>query len=261
MMGTSARAALLGAAGAALTGVAAVWLLRTAATAWPGTGAVGVELGVGFLATGAAGLLAAWVAVVLGSASVSLALSARPAGDRPDGVDDGRRPRGGLTGRVATVLLVVAGLGAGPATAAEAPLPVGVTAQVDPAVLAAAPELRTAGAVPATVEDVHDPGAGGVPVPGWTPTTARPAPARQSTAQVGLVSTTAAPTSTDEVVVHRGDTLWDIAARHLGEHATDQDVAEAWPRWYAANRDVIGADPDLIHPGQRLVVPAPGGAR
>ena len=66
---------------------------------------------------------------------------------------------------------------------------------------------------------------------------------------------------TAEVVVHRGDTLWDIAARHLGDQATDQDVAEAWPRWYAANRDVIGDDPDLLHPGQRLVVPAQAGAR
>ena len=58
-----------------------------------------------------------------------------------------------------------------------------------------------------------------------------------------------------DVVVRRGDTLWGIAAHHLGADATDQDVAQEWPRWYAANHDVIGSDPDLIFPGQRLVTP------
>jgi nucleoid-associated protein YgaU len=33
-------------------------------------------------------------------------------------------------------------------------------------------------------------------------------------------------------------------------------VAASWPRWYAANRRVIGADPDLILPGQILRPPA-----
>jgi len=49
--------------------------------------------------------------------------------------------------------------------------------------------------------------------------------------------------------------LWSIAGRHLGPQATDAEIAAAWPRWYAANRDVIGADPNLLHPGQHLVAP------
>jgi LysM domain len=57
------------------------------------------------------------------------------------------------------------------------------------------------------------------------------------------------------VVVHRGDTLWAIAARHLGPAATAAQVAAEWPRWHAANRSTIGADPDLILPGQSLVAP------
>ena len=61
----------------------------------------------------------------------------------------------------------------------------------------------------------------------------------------------------EEVVVHRGDTLWSIAERHLGDRATPAAVAAEWPRWYAANRAVIGSDPHLILPGQRLVLPAP----
>jgi hypothetical protein len=60
----------------------------------------------------------------------------------------------------------------------------------------------------------------------------------------------------DSYVVHRGDALWDIAARHLGPHATAADVAREWPRWYAANRDVIGPDPGVIRPGELLRPPA-----
>jgi nucleoid-associated protein YgaU len=62
----------------------------------------------------------------------------------------------------------------------------------------------------------------------------------------------------DEVVVHRGDTLWAIAARHLGAAASAAEVAEEWPRWYAANRTVIGDDPGLLVPGQRLRPPHGG---
>jgi len=58
-----------------------------------------------------------------------------------------------------------------------------------------------------------------------------------------------------EHVVRPGDCLWDIAAEHLGPGATAADIARAWPRWYTTNRAVIGADPDLIHPGQQLVAP------
>jgi resuscitation-promoting factor RpfA len=56
-------------------------------------------------------------------------------------------------------------------------------------------------------------------------------------------------------VVRAGDTLWDIARRHLPARASAEQVARAWPRWYAANRGVIGPDPSLIVPGQRLQVP------
>ncbi len=60
------------------------------------------------------------------------------------------------------------------------------------------------------------------------------------------------------VTVVRGDSLWSIAARHLGPHATAQQVAREWPRWYAANRRVIGSDPDLIRVGQVLTAPSTG---
>lgn len=63
-----------------------------------------------------------------------------------------------------------------------------------------------------------------------------------------------APPAIATYTVKRGDSLWRIAQLHGA--ATDAETADAWPRWYELNRDVIGADPDLIHPGQVLVIPA-----
>jgi resuscitation-promoting factor RpfA len=94
--------------------------------------------------------------------------------------------------------------------------------------------------------------------------------------------TRAAPRATrpepELVRVRRGDSLWAIAADHLtGQHLTAQqltaqqldaqdpadhasppsqaEIAAAWPRWFDLNRARIGDDPDLIHPGTRLVAP------
>ena len=62
-----------------------------------------------------------------------------------------------------------------------------------------------------------------------------------------------------KVLVHRGDTLWSIAARHLvrlGHRATAVDIKAECHAWLAANRDVIGDDANLIFPGQRLRPPS-----
>jgi nucleoid-associated protein YgaU len=61
--------------------------------------------------------------------------------------------------------------------------------------------------------------------------------------------------ATRTVVVQPGDSLWRIAAEHLPGHPTPKRIARAWPRWYAANRAVIGDDPNLIVPGQHLHTP------
>ncbi|MEV8147146.1 LysM domain-containing protein [Arthrobacter sp. NPDC080073] len=58
-----------------------------------------------------------------------------------------------------------------------------------------------------------------------------------------------------EVVVRRGDSLWSIAARQLGPMASDVDIALHWPKWYTANRHVIGDDPGFLVPGQILQPP------
>jgi nucleoid-associated protein YgaU len=51
-----------------------------------------------------------------------------------------------------------------------------------------------------------------------------------------------------------GDTLWDIAGKVL---KTDdlRAIARYWPRIHRENRDVIGADPNLLRPGQVLTLP------
>lgn len=57
------------------------------------------------------------------------------------------------------------------------------------------------------------------------------------------------------VVVRPGDSLWTIAARDLQPGASDADIAAHWKRIYRLNRDLVGSDPDLIQPDQRLELP------
>ncbi|GAA1577420.1 hypothetical protein GCM10009804_37500 [Kribbella hippodromi] len=57
------------------------------------------------------------------------------------------------------------------------------------------------------------------------------------------------------VVVRDGDSLWTLAARELGTGATDDTIATRWLDWYAANRQLIGPNPNLLIPGQVLQVP------
>lgn len=58
------------------------------------------------------------------------------------------------------------------------------------------------------------------------------------------------------VTVEPGDSLWTIARRDLGGTASDGAVDAHWRALYARNSAVVGADPDLVLPGQRLRLPA-----
>jgi hypothetical protein len=57
------------------------------------------------------------------------------------------------------------------------------------------------------------------------------------------------------LVVQPGDTLWQLAANRLRTSASPRDVATLVEDLHRHNRTVIGPDPDLIRPGQRLAVP------
>ena len=92
------------------------------------------------------------------------------------------------------------------------------------------------------------------PLDGRAPGPARPTPRRSAAPLppwLGGGPSKAAPGYT----VEAGDTLWDIAAAHLppAERSVGR-VHRYWQQVYRANRPVIGADPDLIHPGTRLDV-------
>lgn len=66
---------------------------------------------------------------------------------------------------------------------------------------------------------------------------------------------TASPPPHAVHVVRRGDSLWAIAEARLPGDATDAEIIAAWRAVHHANRAVVGADPDLIHPAQRLRLP------
>ena len=121
-------------------------------------------------------------------------------------------------------------------------------------------------------------GATGAAVVTSTATAAEaPAPATAARLEVGRPLTSAPPVVASAVptvkpavtaeasvqsrVVAPGDSLWGIAAQHLGPNATPAQVAEEWPRWYASNRDVVGPDPDLLRVGAVLEAPRVGGTR
>lgn len=284
------RAARAVALGLACTGAAALLARAAGDRATLPAPRTDTLVAAGVLGLGAAA--AAWLALGCLALLASTLLAA--AGRVPAALD---RAVGRLTPRLLR-RAVGAGLGAGlavgswmgPALALETPPPLGwqvtevagrdavPTATVaSPSVVAptpaptvaptsttpAAPEPATAGAGPATpvaeatqdpapthrattaVEPVTPPAAAGLPA-GTPPAASGPA----------VPATPARAT----VVVRPGDCLWSIAAAHLPAGASDAEIAAAWPAWYTANAAVVGADPDLLVPGQVLLAP-PAGAR
>jgi LysM domain len=59
----------------------------------------------------------------------------------------------------------------------------------------------------------------------------------------------------ERVVVKPGDSLWSISEGRLGPDATPHKIWSGVERIYALNRNRIGADPNLIFAGQRLLLP------
>jgi len=56
------------------------------------------------------------------------------------------------------------------------------------------------------------------------------------------------------VSVDRGDCLWAIAAEVLATDDTAK-IDRYWKSIFAANRSIIGTDPDKLFPGQILELP------
>lgn len=224
------------------------WTGRVRVTAGHGPATLDAQIGL-------AAALGGWLVLTWLALTTVLALAAGPA--TPD------RPRGRLQRlaervtpalvRRAAATMVGAGLGVG---LAGGSLGGGLTAYAgDGARPVSSASSATTAPVPSLVPDLDRPAD---PLPGWTPD--RPAPVRPPASPSGVHLVATVPVAgravVDEVVVRRGDTLWDIAARHLGPGATAAEVAAEWPRWHRANGEGIGPRPDHILPGQRLRPPA-----
>ena len=111
---------------------------------------------------------------------------------------------------------------------------------------ATASEAPSSPAPPSTVEA------------GWQPRepVVEPGPLAASPVRGGF-SSRATGWPAGGVTVLAGDSLWTIVANHLGHGASDVDIALEWPRWYEANKELIGQNPDVLLPGQILLPPAP----
>lgn len=208
----------------------------------------------------AAAALAAWALALWLGVTVAVVLAARAPGLAGRAAAAcGRRVAPVAVRRtleVALGLTVGVAATAGPATAASGP-PSGAATSVG-ASSAALPSLDwpdpsrsattpTAAPSPAPAQ-AHAPSQHEAP-PVEAPSPAAP-PARTPSGAA------AAPAA---VVVAPGDSLWALAEAHLERTGTasptDRQVAAAWPLWWSANRDVVGDDPDLIHPGTVLQPP------
>ncbi len=79
------------------------------------------------------------------------------------------------------------------------------------------------------------------------------APAKPSPAPIKSSPKPPAPKANPTYTVQPGDSLSAIAQKTLGD-------ANRWPEIFALNRGVIGANPNVIHPGQVLRLPVDGSA-
>jgi nucleoid-associated protein YgaU len=239
-------------------GVLLGYLLVAAVLLW-GTGGALTAVGaagpaepgavVALVAAAAAWVVLTWLTVVTSAALATAATAG--VGSRAHAVALALAP--GAARRIVSAALGLA-LVAAP-VAAALPADAGVAG-----VLTAADRSDHAGTTPhLPATPVPDRPAATVPT-GWTPDrpvrTHRRSTRAEAASRLVTGPSRAERRVADEVVVRRGDSLWDIAARHLGPDASAADVAAEWPRWHHANRAVIGADPDLLIPGQRLVPPA-----
>lgn len=141
----------------------------------------------------------------------------------------------------------------------------GTTVAVSSPGLAAAvvppPAVRAPAELPGTPADLPAepptaPGSPGPPAPPpGTPGAPASSPARPST-DAGEASITADPATAH--VVAAGENLWVITEAALGGAATDAQVAAHWRAVVDANRARLrSGDPDLIYPGEQVVLPPP----
>ena len=254
-MGFACRVGLLSAADAAL--LTALWpdwpaLTHDLAAPTDWVERVGLDGAAGVLAAAALWLTAAWLA--LGLCASVLAGAPGATGRMADQLARAVLPRALYRAAAAAVGLgvVLTPVAAGAyAPARQVPAPgrsaIGVSAPSPgaPSATLPAPVLPSSPSSPSSPSrpPAHPPARHPSPPSSPSP----PPPPPQSPPPAG---------SGQQVLVRPGDSLWRIAAQHLPPDAPPAAIARAWPRWYATNRAVIGADPNRIMPGQELHAPA-----
>ncbi|MFD3870572.1 peptidoglycan DD-metalloendopeptidase family protein [Streptomyces sp. NPDC058623] len=92
--------------------------------------------------------------------------------------------------------------------------------------------------------------------PAAAPATA-PAQAPQAPAALPAAATVT-PTATPTAAAAAVYTV--VAGDHLSKIAAERRLTGGWEQLYADNRDAVGSDPSLIHPGLKLTLGAPGSA-
>lgn len=247
-----ARLAVAGAAIALLT--TAVWLLTARTVALAQLPVISATRHVEMLAAGVGALVALWL-LISGLAGAVAAVSAR--------FPESALHRTAMTlAPTFTLRLYALAAGAGLALTSAGlvtgtqPPTLTQAAGAGPITLDSTREWRElsepAGAVPLPTTS-HDEVASGEVASGGA---LEPGTALTTTPAFGAsVPVTAEPAQPATYIVQPGDSLWAIAAAHLGTGASDQEIAAEWPSWYTENITVIGADPDIIHPGMVLTIP------
>jgi nucleoid-associated protein YgaU len=189
-------------------------------------------------------LLAGWVALAL-----TLSVLAAFAGS---GADACRHCAEAMLPRSLRSLLITAtatSLMLGPVASASASPAALVTGPAPPKAVATATGIATAAAAADPIPWPVTSPAPGPPILKPLPPAKPHRPGRQVQPE---------PAAEPRVTVRPGDSLWLIAAHRLtdsGTPAEAEQIAQAWPRWYQANRSSIGEDPDLIRPGLKLLAP------
>jgi nucleoid-associated protein YgaU len=101
----------------------------------------------------------------------------------------------------------------------------------------------------------------GVPGPTGPAGAAGAAGAKGATGATGAAGKPGAPSpasvqkQTTYYTVKAGDTLTSIATRLHSQYHWSGTIAQNVSHLYSVNRQVIGSNPNLIHPGQKLVIP------
>jgi hypothetical protein len=99
--------------------------------------------------------------------------------------------------------------------------------------------------------------------PGYVPIPAGDSPSPAAVSQPPIIETPINVTTDDEaieVIIERGDNMWTLAKARLeelnGRPPTNAEIGPYWRRVVRANQDRIrSGDPDLIFPGEVLILP------